>query len=181
MAFVILDRDGVINHDPTGYIKSPEEWHPIAGSLEAIARFNRAGFQVLVASNQSGVGRGYYDLDALAKVHDKLHAMLATVGGEITEIFFCPHHPDEGCDCRKPQPGMFRQMQAKYAIDFAQTFFIGDSIGDVRAAEAVGCKPVLVLTGNGRDTLERYPELGNIPCFEDLAAAADAICKINSL
>jgi D-glycero-D-manno-heptose 1,7-bisphosphate phosphatase len=172
MTFIILDRDGVINHDPTGYIKSPDEWNPIAGSLEAIARFNRAGFTVLVATNQSGIGRGLYDVDALARVHGKLSEMLALVGGEIEEIFFCPHHPDDQCQCRKPSPGLFEQMQKKYAINFAETFFIGDSIGDVRAAQAVGCKPALVMTGNGRKTLEQNPELGCIPQFRDLAEAA---------
>jgi D-glycero-D-manno-heptose 1,7-bisphosphate phosphatase len=176
MAFIILDRDGVINHDPDGYIKSPEDWHPIAGSLEAIARFNRAGFRVLVASNQSGIGRGFYDVDALQRIHEKLFHLLALVGGEIEEIFFCPHHPDDQCVCRKPLPGLFEQMQAKYPINFAETYFIGDSIGDVRAAEAVGCQPVLVMTGNGRKTLEQYPDLVRIRQFDDLAMAADVIC-----
>jgi D-glycero-D-manno-heptose 1,7-bisphosphate phosphatase len=175
MAFIILDRDGVINHDPTGYIKSPDEWNPIAGSLEAIARFNRAGFTVLVATNQSGIGRGLYDVAALTRVHEKLAQLLTLVGGEITEIFFCPHHPDDQCLCRKPLPGLFQQMQAKYAIDFAETFFIGDSIGDVRAAQTVGCKPALVMTGNGRKTLEQNPELVSIPQFRDLAEAAAKI------
>jgi D-glycero-D-manno-heptose 1,7-bisphosphate phosphatase len=175
MAFIILDRDGVINHDPTGYIKSPDEWNPIAGSLEAIARFNRAGFKVLVATNQSGIGRGLYDADALTKIHDKLFQMLALVGGEIEEVFFCPHHPDDQCQCRKPLPGLFEQMQEKYAINFAETFFIGDSIGDVRAAQAVGCKPALVMTGNGKKTLAQNPELGSIPQFRDLAEAAAII------
>jgi D-glycero-D-manno-heptose 1,7-bisphosphate phosphatase len=177
MAFIILDRDGVINHDPDGYIKSPEEWNPIAGSLEAIARFNRAGFRVLVASNQSGIGRGFYGLDALQRIHEKLFYLLQDAGGKIDEIFFCPHHPDDGCVCRKPSTGMFLEMQAKYGMDFSETYFIGDSIGDVKVAEAVGCVPVLVMTGNGRETLAKHPELMRVRRFEDLAMAADEICS----
>jgi D-glycero-D-manno-heptose 1,7-bisphosphate phosphatase len=175
MPFIILDRDGVINYDSDEYIKSPEEWRPIPGSLDAIAQLNRFGFQVLVATNQSGVARGYYDLDTLGRIHEKLMHELASVGGYIDEIFFCPHHPDEACSCRKPKPGLLHQIETKYQINLTHTFFIGDSIADVKAALAVGCIPILVLTGNGRRVLENYPELLNVSHFPDLARAVEYV------
>ncbi len=175
MAFIILDRDGVINYDSEAYIKSPNEWHPIPGSLEAIAALNQHGFTVLVASNQSGVARGYYDLPMLNKIHEKLHQTLAQVGGKIEEIFFCPHHPDEHCSCRKPRVGMFYQIADKYPVEFTDTFFIGDSYVDVAAARNVGLMPLLVKTGNGLKALERYPELLNVPHFSDLAEAVQYV------
>jgi D-glycero-D-manno-heptose 1,7-bisphosphate phosphatase len=173
MPFIILDRDGVINFDSDYYIKSPEEWHPIPGSLEAIAELNRQGYRVIVATNQSGIARKLYDLETLYQIHDKLVSELKKVGGVIEEIFFCPHHPDDHCGCRKPQPGMFEQIQQKYNVDLAETFFIGDSIADIRAAENAGCKPILVMTGNGRKTLEKYPDTLNIRQFESLADAVE--------
>jgi D-glycero-D-manno-heptose 1,7-bisphosphate phosphatase len=178
MPFVILDRDGVINYDSNVYIKSPEEWLPIPGSLEAIAHLNRHGFQVLVATNQSGVARGLYDLEMLDRIHEKLVYELAAVGGYVDEIFFCPHHPEEKCLCRKPQPGLLYQIQSKYSINLENTFFIGDSIVDIRAAKSAGCQPLLVLTGNGRMGVEKYPELASIPQFADLAAAAEYIITV---
>lgn len=177
MSYIILDRDGVINHDSDFYIKSPDEWHPISGSLEAIAELNRAGYRVLVATNQSGVARGLYDLETLHKIHEKLHHELAKVGGKIEEIFFCPHHPDERCFCRKPKPGLLFQIQEKYSLNMEETFFIGDSIVDVSAALYAGCNPILVLTGNGQKMIEKYPELLNVRQFADLAAAVAAICN----
>lgn len=175
MPFVILDRDGVINYDSMEYIKSPEEWLAIPRSLEAIAQLNRHGYQVLIVTNQSGVARGYYDLDTLDSIHEKLVHELATVGGYVDEIFFCPHHPDENCLCRKPKPALFHQIKEKYPIDLTNTYFVGDSFSDVEVARLVGCKPLLVLTGKGSQTLERYPELLNIPHFNDLADAVDYI------
>lgn len=175
MPFIILDRDGVINHDSTEYIKSPEEWLPIPGSLEAIAHLNRHGYRVIIVTNQSGVARGYYDLETLDRIHEKLTHELAAVGGYIEEIFFCPHHPDEACACRKPQPGLLHQLAQKYPINLAETFFIGDSIVDIKAAQAVGAMPVLVLTGKGEATLEKYPELTQLPHFPNLARAVDYV------
>lgn len=175
MRFIILDRDGVINYESNEYIKSPAEWLPIPGSLEAIAQLNRAGFRVLVATNQSGVARGYYDIETLDAIHEKLMQELAAVGGYIDEIFFCPHHPDAHCFCRKPKPGLLYQIQEKYAVDFMQTYFIGDSTSDVEAAQRVGCIPILLHTGNGATSLEKYPALLNILHFADLAAAVEFI------
>jgi D-glycero-D-manno-heptose 1,7-bisphosphate phosphatase len=174
---IILDRDGVINHDSEEYIKSPDEWHAISGSLAAIAELNRAGFQVVIATNQSGIARGYYDLVMLQQIHDKLTRELAAVGGHVDDIFFCPHHPDEKCHCRKPQPGMFFQIQEKYQVEFADVFFVGDNYSDIQVAVEVGCKPILVLTGKGQKTLASYPELKKIPCFASLADAVPFILK----
>ncbi len=175
MSFIILDRDGVINYESDEYIKSPDEWLPIPGSLDAIAQLNRHGFRVLVATNQSGVARGLYDLHTLDEIHEKLMHELATVGGYVDEIFFCPHHPDEKCFCRKPKPGMFYQIQEKYPVNFDEVYFIGDSFIDVQAAQTVGCMPLLVLTGKGTKSLECYPELLNVPNFPDLARAVEYV------
>lgn len=175
MSYIILDRDGVINYDSEEYIKSPDEWRAIPGSLEAIAHLNRHGFHVLVATNQSGIARGYYDIDTLDAIHEKLMHELATVGGYIDEFFFCPHHPEEHCSCRKPKPGLLFQIQQKYPIHFPDTFFIGDTFGDVQAAQAVGCRPILILSEKGKQTLEHYPALLNIPHFASLAAAVDYV------
>jgi D-glycero-D-manno-heptose 1,7-bisphosphate phosphatase len=178
MPFIILDRDGVINFDSDFYIKSPDEWLPIPGSLEAIAQFNRAGYQVIVATNQSGIARGLYDHATLEQIHEKFIQMLTVAGGEVTEIFFCPHHPDEKCSCRKPQTGLLEQIQQKYPVNFAETYFIGDSLTDMQVAQNVGCIPLLVLTGNGKKTLANNPELADIQHFPDLAHAANFICKV---
>lgn len=180
MSFIILDRDGVINYDSDQYIKSPNEWHAIPGSLNAIAQLNRAGFRVLIVTNQSGVARGYYDIETLDLIHEKLLRELASVGGYIEEIFFCPHHPDEACDCRKPQPGLLYQIAKKYPIDLTKTYFIGDSIVDIRVAQSSGCIPLLVLTGNGETTLKKYPDISNISSFPDLARAADYVISTRS-
>lgn len=177
MKYIILDRDGVINHDSFEYIKSPAEWLPIAGSLDAIAQLNRAGYRVLVVTNQSGVARGYYDIETLDLIHEKLMAELAAVGGYVDEIFFCPHHPDDHCSCRKPKIGLFEQLSKKYPLNLSETFFIGDSLSDIQAAKAAGCMPILVLTGNGQLTLERHPEFANILHFKDLAAAVEYVLR----
>jgi len=175
MTYIILDRDGVINYDSDEYIKSPEEWIPIPGSLEAIAQLNRHGFRVLVATNQSGIARGYYNIATLDEIHEKMMVQLASIGGYIEEIFFCPHHPNDHCLCRKPKPGMIYQIQEKYPVDLPNTFFIGDTMSDVQVAQASGCKPILILTKKGKASLERYPELLNIPHFPDLCAAVDYV------
>jgi D-glycero-D-manno-heptose 1,7-bisphosphate phosphatase len=175
MPYIILDRDGVINFESREYIKSPEEWLAIPGSLDAIAQLNRSGFHVLVVTNQSGVARGYFDLEMLDTIHEKMMSELATVGGYIDEIFFCPHHPDEHCSCRKPKPGMFKQIAAKYPLQMQNTFYIGDSFSDVLAAQAAGCLPLLVKTGNGELALQRHPQLANIPHFADLASAVEYV------
>lgn len=173
--FIILDRDGVINFESLQYIKSPDEWLPIPGSLEAIAQLNRLGYRVLIATNQSGVARGFYDIDMLDRIHEKLMRELAAVGGYVEEIFFCPHHPDEGCACRKPKPGLIEKIAKKYPIKLEETYFIGDSLVDVQAARAAGCRPLLVLSGNGARAIELHQELANVPQFKDLAHAVEFI------
>ncbi|MBS0356134.1 MAG: D-glycero-beta-D-manno-heptose 1,7-bisphosphate 7-phosphatase [Proteobacteria bacterium] len=152
MKLIVLDRDGVINFDSDQFIKSPEEWKPIPGSLEAIARLNEAGWRVVVASNQSGVGRGLFDMDTLNAINEKMTKALAQVGGRLDAIFFCPHPADSTCECRKPKPGMFVQIAERFNVDLTGMPVVGDSLRDLQAGVAVGCKPYLVLTGKGGKT-----------------------------
>lgn len=153
MKLIVLDRDGVINEDSDDYIKSPEEWIAIPGSAAAIARLNQAGYQVVVATNQSGVGRGYYDLATLDAIHDKMRDTVAAEGGEIKGIFFCPHSPEEGCDCRKPKSGLIDQIQQALNTDVSGCYIVGDSARDLVCGVQRGCLPVLVRTGKGERTL----------------------------
>jgi D-glycero-D-manno-heptose 1,7-bisphosphate phosphatase len=171
MKLVILDRDGVINVDSDQYIKSPDEWKPIPGSLEAIARLNQWGYRVIVATNQSGVGQGLYDMDTLNAIHDKMIKAAAQVGGRIDAIFFCPHTNGDKCPCRKPKPGLMREIAARYNTDLAGVPAIGDSLRDLLAAQAVGAQPILVLTGKGKKTAEDPALPPDTPVFSDLAAA----------
>ena len=153
---IILDRDGVINEESPDFIKSPDEWHPIAGSLEAMGRLCQQGWRLAVATNQSGVARGLYDLDALDAIHAKMQVALAEHGGRIEVVAFCPHGPDDGCDCRKPAPGLLDQIAGEMGLEsLAGIDFVGDSARDLEAARARDCRPVLVLTGNGATTLEQ--------------------------
>ena len=172
MKLVILDRDGVINHDSDQYIKSPEEWKPIPGSLTAIARLNQAGYRVVVATNQSGIGRGLFETDTMIAIHDKMSKALAQVGGHVDAIFFCPHTNDDNCECRKPKPGMFREIAARFNADLAGVPAIGDSLRDLQAAQAAGAQPVLVLTGKGRKIADDPALPPDTLVFPDLAAAA---------
>jgi D-glycero-D-manno-heptose 1,7-bisphosphate phosphatase len=173
MKLIILDRDGVINHDSAHFIKSPAEWKPIAGSLDAIARLTQADYRVVIATNQSGVGRGLFDLDTLNAIHDKMHRAVQAVGGRIDAIFYCPHSADSKCNCRKPKPGMFERIGTCFNVDLAGTPAVGDSLRDLQAAAAVGAQPLLVLTGKGELTRSE----GNLPdgtqTFPDLAAAVE--------
>ena len=146
---VILDRDGTINQDSDDYIKSPEEWIPLPGALEAIARLNHAGWQVVVASNQSGLGRGLFDMATLNAMHAKMNKLLTAVGGRIDAVFFCPHGPEDQCNCRKPLPGLLEQIGERLGIDLKGTHVVGDSLRDLQAGVAVGCQPHLVHTGKG--------------------------------
>lgn len=171
MKLLILDRDGVINHDSDAYIKSLDEWIPIPGSIEAIAQLSKAGWTVAVATNQSGIARGYYSLETLEAMHARLRALVAEQGGEVGCIVHCPHGPDEGCDCRKPKPGMLRAIAEHYQVPLTGVWFVGDSKGDLEAALAVDAQPVLVKTGKGERTLEKgIPQ--NTLIFDDLAAIA---------
>ncbi|WP_028601621.1 D-glycero-beta-D-manno-heptose 1,7-bisphosphate 7-phosphatase [Ottowia thiooxydans] len=149
MKFVIVDRDGTINVEREGYIQTPEEWEPLPGALDAIARLNHAGFQVVVAANMPGLGRGLFDVAALNAIHARMNKQLAAVGGRVEAVFFCPHAPDEGCNCRKPLPGLFQQIGERYKVDLSQVHAVGDGVRDVQAAVAAGCVPHLVMTGIG--------------------------------
>lgn len=146
---VVLDRDGTINHDSDEFIKSADEWQALPGALEAIARLNHAGWHVVVASNQSGLGRGLFEVGELNAIHTKMHQMLSALGGRIDAVFYCPHSPDENCRCRKPMPGLFEQIGERYGLDMSGVPAVGDSLRDVQAAAAAGCEPHLVLTGKG--------------------------------
>ena len=177
MKLLILDRDGVINFDSDAYIKSVEEWIPLPGSIEAIAQLSKAGWTVAVATNQSGIARGYYDVATLEAMHERLRSLVAGQGGELGLVVYCPHGPDEGCACRKPKPGMLQTIAAHYGADLAECWFVGDSLGDLQAAQAVDAQPVLVKTGKGLQTLAKELPVNTL-IFDDLAAiAADLIHK----
>ncbi len=175
MQLVILDRDGVINEDSDTYIKSVDEFIPLPGSLAAIARLNQAGYTIAVATNQSGISRGLFDLNTLDAMHDKLRRLLANEGGVIDKIVFCPHAPDNGCNCRKPLPGLMQQIADHYQIPLTDVPVIGDSLRDLQAARAVGAQPILVKTGKGLRTLAAAKELTDAPVYANLAAAVDAL------
>lgn len=168
---IILDRDGVINEDSEDYIKSAAEWIPIPGSLEAIAALNQAGHTVVIATNQSGIGRGLYTEQDLQQIHDKMRLALAKVGGHIDGIFYCPHHPDENCDCRKPRPGLLLQIAKLFHTDFQDAIFIGDAERDIASAKAVHCKAILVKTGKGARTLANRKKWHDVLVYDNLAAA----------
>ncbi len=178
MKVIILDRDGVINKDSDDYIKSVEEWTPIPGSLEAIARLCHSGYKVAIATNQSGLSRGLFTIQALNEIHHKLHRSLDRLGCHIDAIVYCPHGPDDHCQCRKPKPGMLQQIGDLFAIDLSTVFFVGDSLRDVISAQAVNAIPILVRTGKGERTLASHPELNTeIPVFDNLSKCADFIIK----
>jgi D-glycero-D-manno-heptose 1,7-bisphosphate phosphatase len=175
MKFIILDRDGVINQDSDQFIKNPEEWKPIPGSLEAIARLCQAGYRVVVASNQSGVGRGLFDMAMLNSIHAKMHKQVAQAGGRIEAVFFCPHPADSACDCRKPKPGLLLEIARRYHLELKGVPAIGDALRDLQAAAAVGARPILVLTGKGRKTLEAGGLPESVTVHADLAEAVQAL------
>lgn len=177
MKLIILDRDGVINQDSDNYIKSVDEFIPLPGSLEAIARLNQAGYRVAVATNQSGVARGYYDLNTLNAMHEKLRRLLAGLGGNIDIIAYCPHAPDDGCDCRKPKPGMYIDIAKRMEHPLKGVPVIGDSLRDLQAAQAVDARPILVRTGKGERTLDKGEGLDGVPVYDDLAAAVNALLE----
>lgn len=175
---VILDRDGVINYDSDDFIKSTDEWISLPGSLEAIARLNQAGYRVVVATNQSGVARGLFDVVTLNAIHQKMHTMAQTVGADIDAVFFCPHSANDNCDCRKPKPGMLRAIAERFDVNLKGVPAVGDSLRDLQACFAVGCTPYLVLTGKGEKTQEK----GGLPpgtlVFPDLAAAVEHMLQV---
>ena len=172
---VVLDRDGVINHDSEQFIKTPDEWRAVPGSLEAIARLHHAGYRVVVATNQSGIGRGLIDMAAFNAINEKMHRALALVGGRIDALFYCPHTADTGCECRKPRCGMLKEIGTRFGVDMAGVPCIGDSLRDLQCAEGVGGQPMLVLTGKGEKTLREGNFPKNTLIFPDLAFAAAAL------
>jgi D-glycero-D-manno-heptose 1,7-bisphosphate phosphatase len=175
MKLIVLDRDGVINEDSDEYVKSPDEWQPISGSLEAIARLNRGGYRVVVATNQSGISRGMFDLETLSAMHKKMHDLAGEVGAHIDGIFFCPHGPDDKCNCRKPKPGLFQEIQARLGTSLHGVPCVGDSLRDLQAGKSQGCTTFLVKTGKGKRTLEtkknELPEGTEV--FDNLMAVAE--------
>jgi len=175
MHLIILDRDGVINKDSDEYIKSASEWVPIPGSLEAIARLNRADYRVVVATNQSGIARGLLDLNALNNIHQQMHRALAEVGGHIEAVFFCPHGPKDRCSCRKPKPGLLEDIAKRLRMDLTGVPTVGDSMRDIEAAQAVGAQPILVRTGKGASTEEQLNGNNDVPVFKDLASVVDSL------
>lgn len=175
MKLLILDRDGVINEDRPDFVKSPDEWVPIPGSLQAISELSRAGWTLVVATNQSAIGRGIISMDTLNAIHTKMHRAVAETGGHIDAVFFCPHAPDADCQCRKPRPGMLLDIGRRFHANIGDRAMVGDSLRDQQAIAAVGGKPVLVRTGNGAKT----EATGNLPAgtrvYDDLAAYASAL------
>jgi D-glycero-D-manno-heptose 1,7-bisphosphate phosphatase len=175
MKLVILDRDGVINQDSDQFIKNPDEWKAIPGSLEGIARLTHGGYRVVVCSNQSGIGRGLFDMAALNAINDKMYKALTRLGGRIDALFYCPHPAEAGCACRKPKAGMFEDIARRFNISLAGVPSVGDSLRDMQASAAAGCQPMLVLTGKGRKTMTAGGLPENTRVFDDLAAAVRAI------
>lgn len=177
MKLVILDRDGVINYDSAEFIKNPDEWQPLPGSLEAIANLNQAGFKVVVATNQSGIGRGLFDMSALNAMHEKMHRLLNQVGGRVDALFFCPHTAEDKCNCRKPATGMLEDISQRFGMRLAGVYGVGDSLRDLQAIASMGGKPVLVLTGKG----EKTRDAGDLPegtlVFANLRDAAKYIIE----
>ena len=177
MKLVILDRDGVINYDSEHYIKSPAEWKPLPGSLEAIAKLTQAGYRVVVATNQSGIGRGLFDMDTLNAIHNKMHRAAQLLGGRIDAVFYCPHPADSSCNCRKPRPGMLERIGGCFNVDLVGIPSVGDSLRDLVASAAVGAQPMLVLTGKGEKTKAENELPEGTLVFKDLASAVEHILK----
>ncbi|MCR5885268.1 D-glycero-beta-D-manno-heptose 1,7-bisphosphate 7-phosphatase [Rhizobacter sp. J219] len=178
MNLIILDRDGTINEDRDDFVKSAEEWVPLPGALEAIARLNQAGWQTVIATNQSGLGRGLFDMAALNAMHTKMNAALARVGGRIGAVFFCPHAPEDQCSCRKPLPGLYEQIGERYGVDLRKVPVVGDSARDLEAAVAAGCPPHLVRTGKGAalsdaQIAQMEQQIPELQVHADLAAFAE--------
>ena len=177
MKLIILDRDGVINYDSPDFIKSPAEWVPIPGSLEAIARLNQAGYRVVVASNQSGIARELFDMNILNTIHQKLHSHAQMAGAQIDAIFFCPHAAIDNCDCRKPKAGMFEEIGKRFKVGLRGVPTVGDSLRDLQAGFKCGCTPYLVLTGKGQKTMETGGLPPGTQVFADLASMVNDLLK----
>ncbi len=176
MKLVILDRDGVINHDSDAYIKSPDEWKPIAGSLEAIAKLYQSGFRIVVATNQSGIARGLFEMATLNAIHDKMHRAVGQAGGRIDAVFYCPHAQEANCSCRKPKPGLLEEIGRRYNTSLKGVPCIGDALRDLEAATAVGAQPILVLTGKGKRTVRETLPPGTL-VHANLAEAVQSLVQ----
>lgn len=182
MKLVILDRDGVINHDSPDFIKSPDEWKPLKGSIDAIARMSQAGYDVVVMTNQSGIGRGLFSADMLGQIHVRMIEHIQQGGGKIQSILFCPHHPDDLCNCRKPLTGMYDELANRLNINYHGIFSVGDSLRDLYAAKHAGATPVLVKTGNGKKSLKQIANdqeggLVDVLVFDTLADFTNTLLK----
>jgi D-glycero-D-manno-heptose 1,7-bisphosphate phosphatase len=177
MKLVILDRDGVINHDSPSYIKSPDEWKPIARSLDAIAQLTQADYRVVVATNQSGVGRGLFDMATLNAIHDKMHRAVGQAGGRIDAVFYCPHPMEANCGCRKPKPGLLEDISRRFNTSLQDVPCIGDQLRDLQAAAAIGAQPILVLTGKGAKTQREGGLPPNTRVYADLADAVKPLVR----
>lgn len=175
---IILDRDGVINQDSDAYIKSPQEWHPIAGSLQAIARLNQAGYLVAIATNQSGIAKGFFTEMELTLIHHKMEQALAEEGGHIDKIVYCPHNPEDNCYCRKPKPGLLLEIARYFNIDLEHALLVGDSKRDIQAAQAVHCQAVWVKTGKKMPLSKEIPS--GVKIFDDLAAVVENLLSGSS-
>ncbi len=180
---IILDRDGTINEDRDDFVKTPDEWVPLPGALEAIARLNHAGWHTVVATNQSGLGRGTFDMATLNAMHTKMNQLLAKQGGRVDAVFFCPHTPEDGCSCRKPLPGLFEQIGLRFGVELCNVPVVGDTLRDLQAGVAVGCRPHLVRTGKGAqlDDAEVQALCAQVPgtlVHADLAAFAEHMIRI---
>ena len=175
MKLIILDRDGVINQDSDEYIKCPEEFIPIPGSIEAMARLHRAGYRIAIATNQSGIARGYFDVQTLNHMHEKLLRLLSAQGGQVDGIFYCPHGPEDDCDCRKPKAGLLRDIQRRFNVNMSGVYAVGDSLRDLQAARSVGAIPILVRTGKGERTIKKKEGLEGVLIYKDLAEFVDEL------
>ncbi len=174
---IVLDRDGVINYDSDNYIKTVDEWIPLPGSMEAIGKLTQAGYKIAVATNQSGISRGYFSIETLNAMHDKMIKLAAEHGGKFEHIAYCPHGPDDHCDCRKPLPGLIHQIESALGVSAKDGYMVGDSLRDLEAGVAAGLKPVLVKTGKGQRTLEKNIGLENALIFDDLASFITSFVK----
>ncbi len=177
MKLIILDRDGVINEDSDAFIKSVDEWIPLPGSIDAIARLTMNDYRVVVATNQSGIARDMFGIDTLMSMHDKMHQLVNEAGGAIEAVFFCPHGPDDGCECRKPKAGMMREIGTRLRVSLTNVPVVGDSLRDLQAAEAVGARPILVRTGKGMRTLATIGSRAGLEVYDDLAAVVNMLLQ----
>ncbi len=175
---IVLDRDGVINYDSDEYVKTVDEWIELPGAMQALAKLTKAGFKIAIATNQSGIARNYFSIKTLDAMHEKMHKLATQAGAKINFIAYCPHGPDDKCDCRKPLPGLIKQIEDGLKLSAKGCYMVGDSLRDLQAGSAAELKPILVLTGKGQRTLKKAQGLEGIPVFDDLAAFVDSLVAL---